>query len=319
MSLPTPVVTVGKLQKSLHAKAKSESSYRFYTLWDKMIRKDVLTEAYRRCRRNGGASGVDGKTFEDIEAEGVSNWLENLRQELATKQYAPEPLRRVWIPKRNGKLRPLGIPTIRDRVAQMACLLVIGPIFEADLLEEQYGFREGLDAKMATLAPSPRTRITRPSKRRSMPNLSSPRTWGCRWTCIQPFCMSSRWERSPIGVDRNDEARQVTPGEAGREAGGGASAGASQSAGESGRRRKRGRREDMSWPLDHTNPFLVTATPAIASSFHDRIVTPSVGGASVRRVRKTLPIVVGSAEVVGVAAEGIGNSSPDLVRAAAVL
>jgi RNA-directed DNA polymerase len=149
MSLPTPVTTVEKLQKSLHAKAKSESSYRFYTLWDKVTRKDVLTEAYRRCRRNSGAPGADGKTFQDIEAEGVWGWLENLRQELAAKQYTPEPLRRVWIPKSNGKLRPLGIPTIRDRVAQMACLLVVGPIFEADLLDEQYGFREGLDAKMA--------------------------------------------------------------------------------------------------------------------------------------------------------------------------
>jgi RNA-directed DNA polymerase len=149
MSLPTPVSKVEKLRKSLHAKAKSEPSYRFYTLWDKMIRTDVLLEAYRRCRRNGGAPGVDSRTFQDIEAQGVGSWLENLRQELATKQYAPEPLRRVWIPKSNGKLRPLGIPTIRDRVAQMACLLVVGPIFEADLLDEQYGFREGLDAKMA--------------------------------------------------------------------------------------------------------------------------------------------------------------------------
>lgn len=149
MSLPTPEMTVEKLQRSLHAKAKSEPSYRFYTLWDKVTRRDVLAEAYRRCRRNGGAAGVDGTTFRDIDAQGAGRWLENLRQELATKQYAPEPLRRVWIPKSNGKQRPLGIPTIRDRVAQMACLLVVGPIFEADLLGEQYGFRQGLDAKMA--------------------------------------------------------------------------------------------------------------------------------------------------------------------------
>lgn len=149
MSLPTPAITVEKLWRSLHAKAKSEPSYRFYTLWDKVIRPDVLTEAYRRCRKNGGAAGVDGQTFEDIEVQGVQRWLGNLRQELATKQYAPEPLRRVWIPKSNGKQRPLGIPTIRDRVAQMSCLLVIGPIFEADLLDEQYGFREGRDAKEA--------------------------------------------------------------------------------------------------------------------------------------------------------------------------
>lgn len=149
MSLPTPERTVEKLQRSLHAKAKSEPSYRFYTLWDKVTRRDVLAEAYRRCRRNGGAAGVDGTRFQDIEDQGADRWLENLRQELATKQYTPEPLRRVWIPKSNGKQRPLGIPTIRDRVAQMACLLVVGPIFEADLLDEQYGFRQGLDAKMA--------------------------------------------------------------------------------------------------------------------------------------------------------------------------
>ena len=149
MSLPTPKYTVEKLQKSLHAKAKSEASYRFYTLWDKVTREDVLTEAFDRCRRNGGAAGVDRETFENIEAQGVKTWLGNLQQELLAKKYSPGPLRRVWIPKSNGKQRPLGIPTIRDRVAQMACLLVVGPIFEADLLDEQYGFREGLDAKMA--------------------------------------------------------------------------------------------------------------------------------------------------------------------------
>lgn len=149
MSLPTPENTVEKLRKSLHAKAKSEPSYRFYTLWDKVTREDVLREAFDRCRRNGGAAGVDRETFESIKVQGTRKWLGNLQQELLAKAYSPGPLRRVWIPKSNGKQRPLGIPTIRDRVAQMACLLVIGPIFEADLLDEQYGFREGLDAKMA--------------------------------------------------------------------------------------------------------------------------------------------------------------------------
>src|SRR5688572_8228361 len=149
MSLSTPKYTVEKLQKSLHAKAKSEPSYRFYTLWDKVTREDVLREAFARCRRNGGAAGVDRETFESIEVQGLQRWLGNLQQELVAKKYSPGPLRRVWIPKSNGKQRPLGIPTIRDRVVQMACLLIIGPIFEADLLDEQYGFREGLDAKMA--------------------------------------------------------------------------------------------------------------------------------------------------------------------------
>jgi group II intron reverse transcriptase/maturase len=142
-------MTVGKLQKSLHAKAKSEPGCRFYSLWDKMFRADVLAEAYRRCRHNGGAAGVDGETFDDIESRGREEWLGNLARELRAATYAPKPLRRVWIPKSNGGERPLAIPVIRDRVVQAAALLVLNPIFEADLLDEQYGFREGLDAKMA--------------------------------------------------------------------------------------------------------------------------------------------------------------------------
>lgn len=149
MSLPTPRITVETLQKSLHAKAKAEPSFRFYSLWDKVYRRDVLSEAYRRCRANGGAAGVDRVTFKDIDAQGVAQWLGNLEEELQTKEYQTQPLLRVWIPKSNGKKRPLGIPTIRDRVAQMAVQLVLGPIFEADLFPQQYGFRPGLDAKMA--------------------------------------------------------------------------------------------------------------------------------------------------------------------------
>ena len=149
MSLPTPSETVEKLQNSLQTKAKAEPAFRFYALWDKVYREDVLLEAYRRCRANAGAAGVDGETFERIETMGVERWLEMLREELRSGNYEPEPLLRVWIPKSNGGQRPLGIPTIRDRVVQMASVLVIGPIFEADLLPQQYGFRPGLDAKMA--------------------------------------------------------------------------------------------------------------------------------------------------------------------------
>jgi len=152
MSLSTPrekVEKVEKLQKSLHAKAKAEPGYRFYSLWDKVCRLDVLQEAWRRCRRNGGAAGVDGVQFKDIEALGVDSWLGKLQEELRSGTYDPQPLLRVWIPKRNGGQRPLGIPTIRERVAQMAALLVLQPIFEADLPAEQYGFRPGVDAKMA--------------------------------------------------------------------------------------------------------------------------------------------------------------------------
>jgi len=149
MSLPTPAVVVQTLQKSLHEKAKAEPSYRFYSLWDKMYREDVLQEAWRRCRKNGGAAGVDRVRFEDIEAQGVAQWLETLQQKLRAKQYRPQPLLRVWIPKASGGERPLGIPTIRDRVVQTAATLVLGPIFEADLPDEQYGFRPDLGAKMA--------------------------------------------------------------------------------------------------------------------------------------------------------------------------
>jgi RNA-directed DNA polymerase len=149
MSLPTPVSQVEKLQTALQAKAKAAAGYRFYTLWDKICRLDVLAEAYRRCRVNDGAPGVDGQTFEQIELAGVGPWLAALQEELRRQEYRPHPLLRVWIAKSNGGQRPLGIPSIRDRVAQMAVLLVIGPIFEADLCDEQYGFRSGIDAKMA--------------------------------------------------------------------------------------------------------------------------------------------------------------------------
>jgi RNA-directed DNA polymerase len=149
MSLPTPSETVGKLQTSLQTKAKAEPAFRFYVLWDKVCRQDVLLEAYRRCRANAGAAGVDGETFERIDARGSEQWLGMLREELVSGRYVPKPLLRVWIPKSNGGQRPLGIPCISDRVVQMAAVLVIGPIFEADLLPQQYGFRPGLDAKMA--------------------------------------------------------------------------------------------------------------------------------------------------------------------------
>jgi len=148
MGLATPI-KVRKLQEKLQAKAKAEPSFRFYSLWDKVYREDVLTHAYRRCRANGGAAGLDGVTFKDIETQGEEQWLGNLQQELKDKQYRPSPLRRHWIPKANGKMRPLGIPTIRDRVVQMAVVMLIGPIFEADMQPQQYGFRPGLDAKMA--------------------------------------------------------------------------------------------------------------------------------------------------------------------------
>jgi RNA-directed DNA polymerase len=154
MSL-VPTLTVKKLQEALQAKAKSAPTYRFYALYDKVYRIDVLGHALARCRENRGAPGMDGQTFEDIEKYGEEKWLGELAEELGTKTYRPQPVRRVWIPKSDGKQRPLGIPTIRDRVVQMAAVLILEPIFEVDLQPEQYAYRpdrSALDALKAVKA-----------------------------------------------------------------------------------------------------------------------------------------------------------------------
>lgn len=147
-NLATPN-SVQKLQAALHAKAKEAPGYRFYALYDKLYRADVLAYAYERCRANGGAAGVDGQKFEDIEAKGVEEWLGALAQELKEKKYQAQAIRRVYIPKPNGKLRPLGVPTIRDRVVQTAAVLVLEPIFEADLAPEQHAYRADRNALTA--------------------------------------------------------------------------------------------------------------------------------------------------------------------------
>ena len=142
MSL-VPPLKVGKLRETLHAKAKGSPDYCFYALYDKVYRADVIDHAYRLCQTNGGAAGVDGQTFEDIEQYGQKRWLDELAEELRTKRYRPEAVRRVHIPKpgQPGRTRPLGIPRIKDRVVMTAAMWVLEAIFEADLQPEQYAYR----------------------------------------------------------------------------------------------------------------------------------------------------------------------------------
>ena len=149
-NLATPV-SVQKLRTALHAKAKAEPGFRFYALYDKIYREDVLTYAYARCRANKGAPGVDGQGFAEVEAYGVERWLGELALALKEETYRPEPIRRVFILKANGGRRPLGLPTLRDRVCMSAAVLVLEPIFEADLPDEQYGYRAGRSAQQAVI------------------------------------------------------------------------------------------------------------------------------------------------------------------------
>src|ERR1700752_1854582 len=140
MSLATPE-KIRTLQRKLYRKAKAEPAFRFYLLYDKIYRADILRHAYALARANAGAPGTDGMTFAAIEASGLDRWLAGLREELISKTYRPDPVRRVMIPKPDGGERPLGIPTIRDRVVQTAAKLVLEPIFEADFEDSAYGYR----------------------------------------------------------------------------------------------------------------------------------------------------------------------------------
>ena len=149
-NLVTPS-SVQKLQTALHAKAKAEAGYRFYALYDKIYRRDILAHAYAQCRSNQGAAGVDGQEFVDVEAYGVERWLGELAHALREESYRPDPIRRVFIPKANGKRRPLGISTLRDRVGMTAAMLVLDPIFEADLPAEQDAYRQGRNAQQAVI------------------------------------------------------------------------------------------------------------------------------------------------------------------------
>lgn len=146
MDLSTSHSSVRSLQQAARARAEEDSLFRFYTLYDNIYRMDVLSRAWEKVRKKQGAPGVDGTTIRQIEKEGAKSWLQKLATELKEKSYRPDPVRRVYIPKPGGKQRPLGIPTVKDRVVQMAAVLVLTPIFECDLEDEQYAYRPGRSA-----------------------------------------------------------------------------------------------------------------------------------------------------------------------------
>jgi RNA-directed DNA polymerase len=148
MSLETPM-KIRMLQKKLYQKTKEEPSYRFYLLYDKMYREDILAHAYALAKSNQGAPGVDGQSFQGIESQGLEEWLNGIREDLRAKTYQPQAVRRVVIPKPGGGERPLGIPTIRDRVVQTAAKLLLEPIFEADFDPNAYGYRPKRSAREA--------------------------------------------------------------------------------------------------------------------------------------------------------------------------
>lgn len=143
---------VSQLQEKLYCKAKQEREFKFYVLYDKMYIPYMLEAAYRRVKSNGGSAGVDKETFQDIESKGIDNYLKELGEDLRKRTYRPSAVRRVWIEKANGGKRPLGIPTIRDRIAQMVCKMIIEPIFEADFEDSSYGFRPQRSGKDAMKA-----------------------------------------------------------------------------------------------------------------------------------------------------------------------
>jgi group II intron reverse transcriptase/maturase len=138
-----------ELQRELYLAAKRSRNRRFHALYDRIFRPDILWRAWEEVRRNGGSAGIDGVTIEEVEREGVEQFLEQIGQDLKAGKYRARPVRRVYIPKPDGRQRPLGIPSVRDRVVQQACKIVIEPVFEANFQDNSYGFRPKRSAQQA--------------------------------------------------------------------------------------------------------------------------------------------------------------------------
>ena len=144
-----PIEKSRQLQRKLYLAAKRCRNRRFHALYDRVFRPDVLWRAWQEVRANGGSAGIDGVTLEDVERRGVSQFLQSIEADLKARRYRPKPVLRVYIPKPDGRQRPLGIPTVRDRVVQQACKIVIEPIFEANFQDQSYGFRPKRSAAQA--------------------------------------------------------------------------------------------------------------------------------------------------------------------------
>jgi RNA-directed DNA polymerase len=215
-----PPASVRTLQRALYRKAKSEPTFRFYLLYDKVHRTDVLHHAWALVRANGGAAGIDGVTIAAVEAAGVEPFLARLAEELRTHTYRPAPVRRVAIPKRSGGERPLGIPTVRDRVVQAAAVLVLEPVFEADFQPCSYGFRPKRDAHQAvgdvsrTLAQG-YTQVLDADLTAYFDSIPHDRLLAAvarRVTDRHILRLLTRWLRAPVVVERDDGKRELRGG-----------------------------------------------------------------------------------------------------------
>ena len=220
MSLATPE-KLRRLQEALYTKAKQEPAYRFYLLYDKVARADILAHAYALSKQKGGASGVDGVTFADIEAAGVEPWLAAVQEALRTETYRPQPVRRVCIPKPGGTgERPLGIPTIQDRGVQTAALLILQPIFEADLEPTAYGYRPGRTALEAVQVVhralcAGHTEVIDAdlsSYFDTIPHADLMKSLACRLSDRRMLRLLKRWLKVPVAERGNDGGWRFTGG-----------------------------------------------------------------------------------------------------------